>query len=107
MASTIVFCRFLATPPAGGSRPRSTTKRKCTYKNLTWDDFRGPIVNGQQAAWIASYIVIEPVLVEMVDSEGGGVVARARNPIVDAVAERKGFAARLAFAISERAQSQS
>jgi hypothetical protein len=73
--------------PAGplAAAARIDHEAECTYKRLTWDDFRGPIVNGQQTAWIAATIVLEPVLVDMVESTGGGAIARARNPIVYAI----------------------
>jgi hypothetical protein len=74
----------------GAARPLAAAARidheaECTYKRLSWDDFRGPIVNGQQVAWIAATIVLEPVRVDMVEAEGGGAVARPRNPIVYAL----------------------
>lgn len=58
---------------------------QCTHKRLTWDDFRGPIVNGQQMAWISATIMLEPVLIDVREGEGGGAIARPRNPIVYAV----------------------
>jgi hypothetical protein len=58
---------------------------ECTYRRLTWADFRGPIMNGQQVAWITATIVLDPVRVETVEKEGGGVIARARNPGVYAL----------------------
>src|SRR5512134_3123948 len=73
----------------GAARPLAAAARidheaECTYKRLSWDDFRGPIVNGQQVAWIAATIVLEPVRVDMVEA-GPGAVARARNPTVYAL----------------------
>lgn len=58
---------------------------ECTYKRLTWDDFRGPIMNGQQVAWISATIVLDPVRVEMGEKEGGGAIAQVRNPGVYAL----------------------
>ena len=73
-----------ATGPVGAAS-RIDHEAQCTYKQLTWDDFRGPIMEGQQVAWISATIVLDPVRVDMVDEEGGGVIARARNPGVYAL----------------------
>jgi hypothetical protein len=58
---------------------------ECTYKQLTWDDFRGPIVDGTHLAWIAVTIMVDPVRIEMTDKEGGGAIARVRSPGVYAL----------------------
>ncbi len=42
-------------------------------------------MNGQQVAWIMATIMLDPVRIDMVDKEGGGAVARARNPAVYAL----------------------
>jgi hypothetical protein len=68
-----------------GAASRIDHEAQCTYKQLTWDDFRGPIVDGQQVAWLSATIVLDPVRVEMADQDGGGVIARARNPGVYAL----------------------
>ena len=75
----------LFSPPATAAAARIDHEAECTYKRLTWDDFRGPIVNGQQVAWISATIVLKPLLVDMSAGEGGGAIARARNPIVYAL----------------------
>ena len=76
---------FVSSAVALRAAARIDHEAECTYKKLTWDDFRGPIVNGQQVAWISATIVLEPILVDMVESEGRGAVARARAPIVYAL----------------------
>jgi hypothetical protein len=83
-AIAVICClHFAAVPLRAASKVDH--EAECTYKRLTWDDFRGPIMNGQQVAWIMATIVLEPVRIEMVEKEGGGVVARARNPGVYAL----------------------
>jgi hypothetical protein len=42
-------------------------------------------MNGQQVAWIMATIVLDPVRVEVVEQEGGGVIVRARKPSVYAL----------------------
>jgi hypothetical protein len=73
-----IWCVALAAPLATASKVDH--EAECTYKQLGWDDFRGPIMNGQQVAWIMATIVLDPVRIEMADEEGGGAVARVRNP---------------------------
>ena len=71
---------------ASSGASRVDHEAECTYKKLTWDDFRGPVMNGQQQAWIMAMVVLEPVRVEMKLKEGGGgAVALARNPAVYAL----------------------
>jgi hypothetical protein len=76
----------LSMAAASSAVSRVDHEAECTYKKLTWDDFRGPVMNGQQQAWIVAMVVLEPVRVEMKLKEGGGgAVARARNPAVYAL----------------------
>jgi hypothetical protein len=75
---------LVSTAPVAAAA-RIDHEAQCTYKQLTWDDFRGPIVQGTHAAWISATIVIEPTLVDMELAPGGGAVARARNPVVYAM----------------------
>jgi hypothetical protein len=72
-----------ARPLAGAARVDH--EAECTYKRLTWDDFRGPVINGQGVAWISATIVLEPVGIELVENPEGGATARARNPIIYAL----------------------
>jgi hypothetical protein len=83
-AVAAVACLLFA---AGAAHAASKVdhEAECTYKRLTWDDFRGPIMNGQQVAWIMATIVLDPVRVELVEREGGGTIAQARNPSVYAL----------------------
>jgi hypothetical protein len=76
---------LLAAAGAVGAASKVDHEAECTYKRLTWDDFRGPIMNGQQVAWILATVVLDPVRVEMVQIEGGGAIARVRNPSVYAL----------------------
>jgi hypothetical protein len=78
----------IAAAAPAGAVSRIDHEAQCTWKQLTWDYFRGPIFGGQQAAWISATIVVEPVRVEMTDKEGGGAVARARNPKVYALMDK-------------------
>jgi hypothetical protein len=71
---------------ASSAVSRVDHEAECTYKKLTWDDFRGPVMNGQQQAWIVAMVVLDPVRVEMkLEEGGGGAIARARNPAVYAL----------------------
>ena len=79
----LVWSVAMARPLAAASKVDH--EAECTYKQLTWDDFRGPIMNGQQVAWIVATIMLDPVRIDMVDKEGGGAVARVRNPGVYAL----------------------
>ena len=79
---------ILAMIVAGASSgvSRVDHEAECTYKKLTWDDFRGPVMDGQKQAWILAMVVLEPVRVEMkLKESGGGAVARVRNPAVYAL----------------------
>ena len=59
---------------------------ECTYRQLTWDDFRGPTTGrSEEVVWIASTIVLEPLHVDVVTAPGGAFVARARNPTAYAI----------------------
>jgi hypothetical protein len=79
----MVWSVAMAVPLAAASKVDH--EAECTYKQLTWDDFRGPIMNGQQVAWVMATIMLDPVRIDMVDKEGGGAVARVRNPSVYAL----------------------
>jgi hypothetical protein len=81
----VSWCLLLAAAGAASAASKVDHEAECTYKRLTWDDFRGPIVNGQQVAWIMATIVIDPVRVDLVEKEGGGAIAKARNPAVYAL----------------------
>lgn len=50
-----------------------------TYKKVTWEDFRGPVVRGQQAAWIASTIVVDPYDVAVSEEAQGSRSARMKH----------------------------
>jgi hypothetical protein len=76
---------LLATASAASAASKVDHEAECTYKRLTWDDFRGPIQNGQQVAWIMATIVVDPVRVDLIEKEGGGAIAKARNPSVYAL----------------------
>src|SRR5262245_2078602 len=78
-------CLLLAVAAALGAASKVDHEAECTYKRLTWDDFRGPVMNGQQVAWIMATIVVDPVRVDTVEKEGGGVIVQARNPGVYAL----------------------
>ena len=81
-------CGVLSLAFAGtlGAASRVDHEAECTYKKVTWDDFRGPVIDGQQQAWISAMVVLEPVRVEMkLKEDGSGAVARARNPAVYAL----------------------
>jgi hypothetical protein len=74
----------IAAPAAAASR--IDHEAECTYKKLTWDDFRGPALNvSSGVSWIMATIVVDPVRVEVTDKEGGGVIARPRHPNVYAL----------------------
>jgi hypothetical protein len=79
----LIWCVATAAPLAAASKVDH--EAECTYKQLSWDDFRGPIMDGQQVAWIMATIVLDPVRIDMADKEGGGAVARVRNPGVYAL----------------------
>jgi hypothetical protein len=80
----VVMSLGVVGPSAGVSRVDH--EAETTYRKLTWDDFRGPVINGQQVAWVSAIVVLEPVRVEMKLREGGGgAVARVRNPAVYAL----------------------
>src|SRR5687767_10914424 len=84
----LLGCMALSLGGAGASAAatRVDHEAETTYRKLTWDDFRGPVVNGQQVAWVSAVVVLEPVRVEMKLKEGGGgAVARVRNPSVYAL----------------------
>jgi hypothetical protein len=81
----VVWCLAFADAGAVDAASKVDHEAECTYKRLTWADFRGPIMNGQQVAWILATIVVEPVRVDAVEREGGGVVVRVRNPNVYAL----------------------
>ena len=71
---------------AASGASRIDHEAECTYKKVTWEDFRGPVVDGQQQAWISTVFVVRPVRVEMTLKEGGaGAIARARKPVVYAL----------------------
>ena len=82
---------FLGLPGAGA--PRVDHEAACTYKRLTWDDFRGPVISGQQVAWIAATIVLEPFEVE-VTREGDSWVAKVDYPEVYALMDKLQSSAR-------------
>jgi hypothetical protein len=85
----------LALAPSLGAASKIDHEAECTWKRLTWDDFRGPVINGQQVAWIAATIVVDPVRVDVAEKEGGGAVARARNPAVYALMNKLESGARV------------
>jgi len=76
---------LVAIPGPSLAAARIDHEAECTHKRLTWDDFRGPLVNGQQVAWISATIVLEPVLVDLRAADKGRAIARAENPIVYAL----------------------
>ena len=84
-AFAVFSCLLLAADAPSGAASKVDHEAECTYKRLTWDDFRGPTMNGQQVAWIVATVVLDPVRVDVVEKEGGGVVARLRNPTVYAL----------------------
>jgi hypothetical protein len=85
LSLALALALALAWPRTSAAATRIDHEAECTYKRLTWDDFRGPIVTGQQVAWIAATVVMEPVQVEMGDGDDGSAVARARNPVAYAL----------------------
>ncbi len=87
-----VFLSALLLPP-GAAAPRVDHEAACTYKTLSWDDFRGPVISGQQVAWIAATIVLEPFEVEVVQ-QGDSWVAKVDYPEVYALMDKLQSSAR-------------
>jgi hypothetical protein len=85
VTAALAIALHLAGAATARAAARIDHEAQCTYKRLTWEDFRGPVVGGQQMAWISATIVLEPIRVEMRAVEGGGAVARPRNPSVYAL----------------------
>ena len=68
--------------------PRIDHEAQCTYKKLTWDDFRGPVIRGQQVAWIATSVVLDPYEAEVVAADDDTWVARVKYPGVYALMDK-------------------
>ena len=66
----------------------------CTYKKITWEDFRGPIVRGQQVAWLASAIVVDPYDIEVAEQADGRQDARMKYVDVYALMDKLNSSAR-------------
>ncbi len=78
---------FVVASGVGFAVPRVDHEANCTYKTLSWDDFRGPVVNGQQAAWIRSTVILEPFETDF-ERVDDGFVARPRFPAVYAYMDK-------------------
>lgn len=83
----------LVWPLSAAAIPRVDHEANCTYKQLSWDDFRGPTVNGQQAAWILSTVILESFESQFETTEDV-VVATAKYPAVYAYMDKLGSGVR-------------
>ena len=68
--------------------PRIDHEAQCTYKELTWDDFRGSVLRGQGTAWISSTIMLDSYEIEVLEEEDGSFTARVKYPGVYALMDK-------------------
>ena len=83
----MVVASFLFCLEPVAAVPKIDHEANCTYKELTWDDFRGPVVNGQQAAWIRSTVMMESFETKFISSDEG-YSARAKFPAIYAYMDK-------------------
>ena len=80
----LAFVLALVASLSARAASRIDHEASCTYKTLSWSDFRGPEIRGQGQAWINATVVVEPVAVK-VEQEGESFIARPRKPVVYAL----------------------
>ena len=88
--SLLAACALSATALTGAAVAvsRIDHEASCTYKQLSWEDFRGSVVRGQQTAWIMSQVMLDPFEIEIREEGDGSFTARVRYPAVYALMDK-------------------
>lgn len=83
-STLLALALALGVSASSGAATRIDHEAECTYKTLSWSDFRGPVIRFQGVAWIASVVVLDPLKIQT-EQVGDGFVARPRNAVVYAL----------------------
>jgi hypothetical protein len=87
-AALAAMSTLLIWADAARAAPRVDHEAATTWRKVSWDDFRGPVINGRQVAWIAATVALEPIEVDVVQTEQGDWLASPRYPVVYALMDK-------------------